>query len=392
MRAAFLTFFGIALLGLPQPAHARGGGDSSGGSSSDRSGGDGSSGTGFDFFSPSGDDRSSDCYNVTAGRIGNTTDPFNDIYTNQWLYKFVGSYYNGSVEVEATIDAKDVSCEEQRPVFKEKLDAVLMVGEQLTDLREPNPSPYMFSIVGWKEGTQPGGMPDFETKWVSPDARLMYDSIENARGRSTGTMIPKDADWTVTNQKSGNGYSFEAIFTETADQFVRDSFTILSLNSCNGSQPVDFLMEAIDKPDFLSKDPEGFAQRRTRANGTFDGTSATLSIGGQFDGKFRNWYTRLSDVPSKSKYGTYKLKFSGNLDRSHSHALSTSGQTPSWTKNQDLLPGGSEAVSAAASVASASAACMEGDSAGSRVEVGKAILGLAVLGGLVAAGMGIVLW
>ena len=151
-------------------------------------------------------------------------------------------------------------------------------------------------------------------------------------------------------------------------------------------------MKAIDKPDFLSRDPEGFARRRTRANGTFDGTSATLSIGGEFDGKFRNWYTQLEDVPSKSKYGTYKLKFSGNLDRSHSHALSTNGQTPSWTKNQDLLPGGSEAVSAVAAVASASAACMKGDSAGSRAEVSKAILGLAALGGLVAVGMVTVLW
>jgi len=89
MRAAFLTFFGIALLGLPQPAHAKGGGGSSGGSSSD-----GSSGSGFDLW-PS--DRERDCYNVTAGLLGNITDPFNNIYTNQWLYKFVGSYYNGSV-------------------------------------------------------------------------------------------------------------------------------------------------------------------------------------------------------------------------------------------------------------------------------------------------------
>lgn len=93
MRAAFLTFFGgIALLGLHQPAHARkDSGDSSGGSSSD------GSSSGFDFSLFDDDDRSRDCYNVTAGRLGNITDPFNDIYTNQWLYKFIGSYYNGSV-------------------------------------------------------------------------------------------------------------------------------------------------------------------------------------------------------------------------------------------------------------------------------------------------------
>jgi len=50
----------------------------------------------------------------------------------------------------------DVSCDEQRPVLKQKLDAVLMIGEPPA-LDEPNSSPYMFSIVGWKEGTQPGG-------------------------------------------------------------------------------------------------------------------------------------------------------------------------------------------------------------------------------------------
>ena len=48
-----------------------------------------------------------------------------------------------------------------------------MIGEQLTSLRETNPSPYMFSIVGWKEGTQPGGIPDILTDWVPPDARLV---------------------------------------------------------------------------------------------------------------------------------------------------------------------------------------------------------------------------
>jgi len=54
-----------------------------------------------------------------------------------------------------------------------------------------------------------------------------------------------------------------------------------------------------------------------------------------------------------------------------------------------LLPGGSEAVSAAG----ASTTCVGGSSsAGSRAEVGKAILGLAALGGLVVVGMGIVLW
>jgi len=129
-------------------------------------------------------------------------------------------------------------------------------------------------------------------------------------------------------------------------------------------------------------------ENRTRANGTFDGTSATLSIGGLFSGRFQNWHGGYSS--SSTKHGAYRLKFSGDLDRPHSHELSTSGQTPSWTENRDLLPGGSEAVSAAAR---ASATCAAGSaSAGSRAEVGKAILGLAALGGLVVVGMGIVLW
>ena len=149
-------------------------------------------------------------------------------------------------------------------------------------------------------------------------------------------------------------------------------------------------MEAHDRPESRYKTPAEFAANRTRANGTFDGTSATISIGGEFKGKFAKWYTGYSGNGSRSnsyKYGTYKLKFSGNLDRPHSHALSTSEETPSWTENRDLLPGGSEAVSAA------STTCVGGSaSAGSRAEVGKAVLGLAALGGLVVAGMGIVLW
>jgi len=68
----------------------------------------------------------------------------------------------------------DVSCDEQRPAFKQKLDAVLMIGEPPT-LVGLSSNPYMFSIVGWKEGTQPGGTPGFETLWVSPDVRLVSE-------------------------------------------------------------------------------------------------------------------------------------------------------------------------------------------------------------------------
>jgi len=150
-------------------------------------------------------------------------------------------------------------------------------------------------------------------------------------------------------------------------------------------------MEPYDDSEFMYKTSAEFAGNRTRANGTFDGTSATLSIGGRFRGSFLNWHGGYySSTSNKIRYGTYKLKFSGDLDRPHSHPLSTSGQTPSWTENRDLLPGGSEAVSAAART---SATCAGGSaSAGSRAEVGKAILGLAALGGLVVVGMGIVLW
>jgi len=90
MRTAFLTFFAIALLGLHQPAYARRGGGGGGGGSSS---GSGSSSGG----SRTSKDRSgSQCYDPTSS-IGNASDPFDPMYTNQWLYKFVGSYYNGSV-------------------------------------------------------------------------------------------------------------------------------------------------------------------------------------------------------------------------------------------------------------------------------------------------------
>ena len=84
-----MTFFAIALLGLHQSAHARrGGGGSSGGSSG---------GSGRSSGSRNGRDRSRGrCYRTTSS-VGNASDPFDPMYTDQWLYKFVGSYYNGSV-------------------------------------------------------------------------------------------------------------------------------------------------------------------------------------------------------------------------------------------------------------------------------------------------------
>ncbi|KAG0641959.1 hypothetical protein HOY80DRAFT_1109498 [Tuber brumale] len=396
MRAIFLTFFGIALLWLHQPALARrggGGGSSSSGSSSGSEGGSSSgssSGSGSSSSSSSGSgggSSSSRCYDSTTGLSGNASDPFDYMYRNQWLYKFVGSYYNGSVEIEATIDMEDVSCDDQRPVFKQKLDAVLMVGQQPPDLSGSSLGPYMFSLVGWKSGTRPGGTPDSETSWVSPDARLIFESVYNSRGSYT-----KYATWALTNQKSGNGYTFGALTNESS--FYDNSRTVFSISPCNGSQPVDFHMEAYDRSSFTFKTPEEYAQNRTRADGAFDDSSATLSITGKFSGKFKNWYTRYAITSANDpKYGTYKLKFSGNLDRPHSHALSTSGQTPSWTENRDLLPGGSKAVSAAAA---ASTTCIGGGgglaSAGSRVGVVRTVLALTWFGGLVAVGMGIVLW
>ena len=77
----------------------------------------------------------------------------------------------------------DVSCDEQRPVFKQKLDAVLMIGEPPA-LVKPSSNPYMFSIVGWKEGTQPGGTPSSLTVWVSPDTRLVSEHASNSQFRS----------------------------------------------------------------------------------------------------------------------------------------------------------------------------------------------------------------
>jgi len=88
-----LAFFGIALLGLHQPVYARRGGGGGGGrSSSGSSSGSGSSGGG----SRTSKDRSgSQCYGTSS--TANASDPFDLMYGNQWLYKFVGSYYNGSV-------------------------------------------------------------------------------------------------------------------------------------------------------------------------------------------------------------------------------------------------------------------------------------------------------
>ena len=169
------------------------------------------------------------------------------------------------------------------------------------------------------------------------------------------------------------------------------SRTVFSIDPCNGSQPADFHMQAYDYFEFLSLTES--IQNRTHANGTFDGTSATLSIGGPFTGYFLNWHRGyIASADNELKHGTYKLKFSGDLDHPHSHELSASGQTPSWTENRDLLPGGSMANNAAAA---ASTTCVGGAStvsAGSRAEVDKALLGLAALGGLVVVGMGIVLW
>ena len=326
----------------------------------------------------------------------------------------------------------DVSCDEQRPIFKQKLDAVLVIGEPPA-LVKPSSNPYMFSIVGWKEGTQPGGTPSSQTQWVSPDVRLVSGHASNGRfrGQEIYSHLPPDLriDCQSQNSKLRILHPRETPKLDSNQRKIRrwlllrrrlhchsrqsphlihppkvttltdkhqnmdQSRTVFSIDPCNGSQPVDFHMVTRDEFELMYKTSAEFAGNRTRANGTFDGTSATLSIGGHFSGSFLNWHGGYySSTSNKLKYGTYKLKFSGDLDRPHSHELSTSGQTPSWTENRDLLPGGSKANNAAAAGSTACVGGASAVSAGSRAEVGRAIFGLAALGGLIVVGMGIVLW
>jgi len=102
------------------------------------------------------------------------------------------------------IDVADVSCDEQRPVFKQKLDAVLMIGERPPDFKKPNSSPYMFSIVGWEEGTQPGGTPSTKTDWVSPDTRLVSEHALNSPfgSREIYSHFPPDLPIHLQSQSS----------------------------------------------------------------------------------------------------------------------------------------------------------------------------------------------
>lgn len=74
--------------------------------------------------------------------------------------------------------------------------------------------------------------------------------------------------------------------------------------------------------------PAELAALRNQINGTFDSSSASITIMGEFAGSFAS----DGDI----KFGRYLLSFMGNADASHSHTLVTTGDNPSWDINEDL--------------------------------------------------------
>ncbi|KAG0637549.1 hypothetical protein HOY80DRAFT_258838 [Tuber brumale] len=256
---------------------------------------------------------------------------------NPFLYKWVGSYYDGTIETTVTLSNASVTCASQAGTFNRTLSAVLSIldNRYQTVPNSVQKNPFIFLLNAWipdvpffGENLVPSQMPagvlvDFES--------VSGFRAESNAGKYGDASAPSVVDLNVGS--SGGGWSFGGSYENSTDKQlgVDTSTFVYEFPTCNATQYANFLMQnypaTADSPATTNTNTTA-----TTLTGTFSSSSAEFTISGQFAGHFDSW--RLGDhkidiARDKVQYGSYKMVFKGVLDSKHSHNL-TVGSVPSW--------------------------------------------------------------
>ncbi|PYI08305.1 hypothetical protein BO78DRAFT_339471 [Aspergillus sclerotiicarbonarius CBS 121057] len=237
------------------------------------------------------------------------------------LYYWVGSYYNGTTDVEFVPDlglaANDSLLCPTLPngTLTRHYDTVLALTEP--SIYNSGFDPVNAFLTLWPPDFNFSTLPLSEQVQDFPSLEFALFSSQPAY--SVSDDIQNYFDWTL-NATEGPPYS---LFSALPDYngIAGPAGFYLSWTQCNGTGDVEWLFAPIDfnisQAGLYLPDPVIDLQ--------FDGRTANLSLEGYFGG-YEDTNSVLLTV------GKFKLSFSGVLDAYHSDVLANNTATPTWLR------------------------------------------------------------
>ncbi|KIW02993.1 uncharacterized protein PV09_05652 [Verruconis gallopava] len=325
------------VLADPSPKGGKGGGDS-------------------DSSSSSGDDSGS-----SSGGSGSHTGTQHVLVSgDKWPYRWPGSYYNGSMTLEVSIEYWPGCSEGQRGNIRTNMDGILLLGPAnqtgTFDVVDPN-----FVIMGWDAGITPtnnwtdgeywgNGGPGL-TRWFSTDVKLMLSRYVEIWQDSSSTSRPYDLGWTVDSSNSGNEtneWHINGTFSGTSTTFSprdnsEDNWMQVTTFLCNNKTTVDVLnMQPWTHSNALKDWP---STRNTTFEGTFSDSGASITWSGNYWAGFSSIDYGVPFEKTSYPQGYFTFTFDGKLDVSESDILIARNESlsgyynsagdPDWVKKYD---------------------------------------------------------
>ncbi|KAJ4029924.1 hypothetical protein NW753_013535 [Fusarium oxysporum] len=336
LRFQLLT---IALLANTFYVQARrgggGGGDYDGGSSGGGGSSDGDSGG----SGPSPEEKArSDPCRMEAGH----TSPV-------WLHRWIGTYYNGTVEISVELDRCNGTCKKSESKANWELTGVLAIldpmhaaaGNSRPYIPRPK-NPFIGVLYGWSKDTnQSELLAKRDDTFLPPPVNLAMETVSDFHYNEF--MYGLDPSDTVSRSNptcrvqdvtsTDDGYEFDCAYDGLGVYRATDSSQFTApIHNSNGSNP-------------LVVEPAN----NTLLSGSFDPRSAEFQWRGPFHafaGSFGQDSMRKSYTPERNYItgdeaaytGNFTVRFIGTVDLEHSHEMVVkSGRDVSWDKDEEKV-------------------------------------------------------
>ncbi|KAM6515612.1 hypothetical protein FALCPG4_013831 [Fusarium falciforme] len=266
-----------------------------------------------------------------------------------WLHRWVGTYYNGTIELSIELDRCNGTCKESESTVNWELTGVLSILDPMHSAAGnrrpvvPRPkNPFIGVLYGWpKDANRSELLAHRDDTFLPPSINLAMETVSDFQyNEVTYGLNPSD---TVSRNNptcrvqevtsTDDGYGFECVYDGLGVYRATDSsqFTAPMTNSSGRNH--------------LVVEPGN----NTMLTGSFDPNSAEFEWRGPFNafaGSFgqdsmRKSYTNERNYISEDKapyIGEFIVRFHGKVDVEHSHEMVVeSGRDVSWDKDEEKI-------------------------------------------------------